>query len=284
MSLLVVPHGTLHSLQASRYLAGGFLSAMIWDHLTTLDREVYLIWKSGASGGSKWMIRIAFTFNRYGNEAFLVFIAYVTSGIHVPSPHLCRSLLIFIAFCGPMMVQISHFALVLRLYALTDQRRAILYCLIAGFCVAMFISYIFAVLTTIALKHQPIFVQDGFNSCIITTNPKDIIGVIAPMCAFDIFIILVTVYNALDRPYRSNAELFISLYKDGAKYFLGNTAIHLIFLLTAIYGPTDAFFILLFAGWALVAVLVSRIHLKMEKFRNSQRTSSGEEFLALHPF
>ncbi|KAF8993420.1 hypothetical protein BDQ17DRAFT_1546048 [Cyathus striatus] len=63
------------NILASRYLAGAALAAFIWDHLTTLDREVHYIWKS--HGRSKWVLKCSFAFNRYGNEAFFLFIAYV---------------------------------------------------------------------------------------------------------------------------------------------------------------------------------------------------------------
>ncbi|KAF8993422.1 hypothetical protein BDQ17DRAFT_138403 [Cyathus striatus] len=76
----------LNRLVASRYINGGLLAVLLWDHLTTLDREVQLIWKS--RGKLRWMLRSAFFLTRYGSEAYLLFNAYVTSGIRIPTADL----------------------------------------------------------------------------------------------------------------------------------------------------------------------------------------------------
>ncbi|KAF8993418.1 hypothetical protein BDQ17DRAFT_1546046 [Cyathus striatus] len=268
----------LNSLLASRYLTGGALAVLLWDHLTTLDREVQLIWNS--RGRSRWMLKGAFAFNRYVNEGFLLFIAYVSSGIQTPSLDLYASVhqellsyFMFVAFCGTIAAEISQFVFVLRVYALTDQRRSIFYWLTGGFVIAVSFSQVFAVLTMVKLKDEFLFVIPGFNACIAFQKPKYLVAVLAPMCAFDIFIIILTIYNALDRPHRNNAELINNLFKDGAKFFLANTAIHLVDLFTAIFCTPDKILLLLFTFWALGSVLISRLHFKMEKFTNLKYNS-----------
>jgi len=41
----------------------------------------------------------------------------------------------------------------------------------------------------------------------------------SPQVAFDIFVLVMVFANAVNRPYRQNAELVHNLYKDGMKFF-----------------------------------------------------------------
>ncbi|KAF9002076.1 hypothetical protein BDQ17DRAFT_1306539 [Cyathus striatus] len=221
MSLSQVIEGYLTPILASRYLPAGSLTVILWDHLITLDREVRLVWRSRGRSNEKWILNSAYVFNRYGAEACLLFIAYVSSGIKAPSSAVCRSYVTLMLFCGTVALEISQFVLLLRVHYLTDQRRVILYYLIAGFTIAVSISQTFAVLTMLDLRKNVAAISiAGLNSCAAFKKPPFFSGILAPMFAFDIFIILLTIYNALERPHRSNAELITSLYKDGARFFI----------------------------------------------------------------
>ncbi|KAF8993421.1 hypothetical protein BDQ17DRAFT_1368307 [Cyathus striatus] len=188
------------------------------------------------------------------------------------------------SFCSTLALEISQFIFLLRAYALTDKRRANLFLLTAGFFVASSISQASAIATVINLtKSKLLFLRlhsynrnylcvARVNVCAVMNNPKSIIGIAAPSCAFDIFIIILTAYNGLARPYQRNAEAFRGLYKDGAKLFL--VSFHFAILLAEICAPTDVFLLVLLMSWALNAIMISRLHFKLESFVNLQYSLS----------
>ncbi|KAF8975044.1 hypothetical protein BDQ17DRAFT_1385719, partial [Cyathus striatus] len=222
----------LNRLIASRYFTGGFLAALLWDHLTTLDREVYLIWNS--RGRLRWMLRSAF---------FLLGMGSRQSPVEYEHPlQICRSYLITLTIYGTIAVEISQctFTLIiltsyidtdilllnkvvflLRVYVLTGKRRVTLYWLTAAFLIEVSLSETFAILTVLDFEKGlvPVTVQPKVNLC-ITQKSRYSVGVFAPMCAFDVFIIILTIYDGFARPRQRNSEVIAGLYRDGAKFFL----------------------------------------------------------------
>ncbi|KAF8993324.1 hypothetical protein BDQ17DRAFT_1546132 [Cyathus striatus] len=255
-----------NSALASRYFTAAGFTLLLWDHLNTLSKEVDLIWRG--SGRYSWMLKVAFLFNRYVHEGYMLFVVYVTSGIRAPSDDVCRSYLMAVVFFGTVATIIAQFLLILRLYVLMDQRRAVLYWLTAGFVIAVAVSLLFTILSMIDFKNGPIGVVPVLNVCVLIEKPRYALGILSPMCAFDVFVVLLSIYNALDRPYRSNAEFFTSLYKDGVRIFLGNAVLHLVDLLVVIFGSADKLFIILIFFCALSSVLISRLTFLMEKIEN----------------
>lgn len=56
--------------------------------------------------------------------------------------------------------------------------------------------------------------------CAITQKPWALPFVLTIWVFFDFFIILLTLYNAMERPHRNQAEVMTSLQHDGAKMFV----------------------------------------------------------------
>ncbi|KAF8993411.1 hypothetical protein BDQ17DRAFT_138070 [Cyathus striatus] len=207
-------------------------------------------------------------------------VRHICCSLHMPPVEfkhplqICRGYLMVLALCGTIAVEISQFVFLLRFYLLTDKRRATLYWLTAAFLIEITLSQTFAILTALDLEKAFIFVLPEVNVCIILNVPRYVVGIIAPMFAFDVFIIILTIYDGLARPHQRNSEVLAGLYNDGAKFFLGNTAVHFVNFVTAIYGPADNFILLIFALWSVGSAMHSRLHFKMEEFIDQQYTLS----------
>ncbi|KAF8993423.1 hypothetical protein BDQ17DRAFT_1546049 [Cyathus striatus] len=273
------------SLLASRYFTAAGLTIILWDHLTTLDKEVELLWNS--NGRYKWLLKGAFIFNRHVHEIFLLFVVYASSGIQIPSinvclflplihdlripkdvSQLCRSFMMAVTFFGTAASVTAQFLIILQVYILMERRRTALVWLTSGFIILSSITHAFVILSMIEIKDASILVAPGLNTCVLAGKVRFFLGMLVPICTFDFFIVALTIYNALERPYQSNAELINSFYKDGAKLFLGNIVFHVIDLLMVIFGSPDKVFILLFFFCALSSVLLARLCFKLENFSN----------------
>lgn len=58
-----------------------------------------------------------------------------------------------------------------------------------------------------------------FHTCIITKKPHRLIGLWASQVVFDIYVFLMTIVNAAERPRRVETELVSDLSRDGVLYF-----------------------------------------------------------------
>jgi hypothetical protein len=260
----------LDHLLASRYLTGGFLAALLWDHLTILDQEVHLIWNS--RGNLRWMLRFAYVLTRYGCEGFLIFVAYVTSGIRTPSSDLCKSYIITLMIFGTTAIAVSQFVFLLRIYILSDRRRSTLYWLICAFLVQVTIAETFTILTVSDVQKHPELIFAFHGYCVSLQFTKHSTGVLAPLTAFDVFVILFSIYDGLARPRQRNSEVLINLYKGGAAYFLSGTLLLFINFVLLASGHPDNFILITFVDWSIIVALYSRFYFAIEKVYNTKHT------------
>ncbi|KAF7301705.1 hypothetical protein MIND_00736000 [Mycena indigotica] len=55
------------------------------------------------------------------------------------------------------------------------------------------------------------------HMCVISHKPWSLPATTGSLAAFGLFIILMTLWNALDKPYRKQADVVESLIQDGAR-------------------------------------------------------------------
>ncbi|KAJ7488106.1 hypothetical protein FB451DRAFT_1167565 [Mycena latifolia] len=168
------------------------VTALCYDHAITLDAEIAYIWLNKAAGAGN---RIGFLLNRYLTEGMTVYVAYSN----------CQLFIWLFATASSVFVWVSHFIIIARVYTLWDRRPKIKWILAGGFGVATSISMAFAALAAHqAQRKKPWalpFMQGGST-------------------ALDLFIIVMTIFNALDRPYQKQADVMSSLQRDGALMFV----------------------------------------------------------------
>jgi hypothetical protein len=254
----------LDTVLAGQYLTGAGLVLLLWDHLITLDEEVAVIWNSKRKGGLVY--KLAFVFNRYGSEGILLFVVYITCGLQSNiTTELCQGFIIFVGMIGTFAVTISQFIFLLRVYALWDQRKGIAYSLIIGFVIALSVSQACAVMTVLEIKKTIAYVSAPLKTCGVTVKPLWVIGLWAALCVYDLFIVVLTVFNAMDRPHRNYSELSEALHRDGARYFLGLFALRLVNLIMSIVGGPQHALLLMYLFWAIFSMMMSRLHFRMEE-------------------
>ncbi|KAJ7453617.1 hypothetical protein B0H11DRAFT_270875 [Mycena galericulata] len=240
---------------AARYISAICVAAILYDHALTLRGEICHIWLNSAAGIGN---RIGFLVNRYMSESIIIYVAYMDSGesrgitdqlqcIRLDIHHRLHSI----------RSGIPLFIIVVRIYTLWDRRQQIKWILGIAFGVAISISFSFSVLSAQQIQS---FVE--YNTGIHMSFFQQ-----QPQTGFDLFIIIMTVINALDRPYQKQAEVMTSLQHDGARMFVCLFLLRLTSLIMSIVGDSKYFYVTLIIGWAMCSIVNSRIQLRIEGLR-----------------
>ncbi|KAJ7929609.1 hypothetical protein B0H13DRAFT_1859602 [Mycena leptocephala] len=152
---------------------------------------------------------------------------------------------------------ISHFVILLRIYALWDHREKIARILITAFVLCISTTTILGIFCALHLQYmsaeaaQMVYV-DPLKTCAFGTKPKVLIAMLGILSSFDLFLVVITVWNALERPHVTNIEVIGALQTDGLRFFL----------------PFDSpIWFLQYSElivWALCSVINSELHMRLE--------------------
>jgi len=265
------------SLSATRYFAIAGLVAVLWEHLLTLPQELSLIWK-----GPIDMTKVIFFFNRYYVQGTLTYAVYVLCDLRpAMTDQQCRTYILFVTISSIVLMAMANLTITLRLQTLWDHRKHISIILVGGFLVTYSATVTFAGFVVRDLYHSVSYEPFIARTCIISSKPKFLPAVWAGMVAFDIFVFGLLLLNALNRPYRQNADVVSELHKDGLKFFLALLVIRLVnFVLGLTAGPAQTFLIVFFV-WAMVSITLSRLLLRIESYKTagqSVRVWKGDMF------
>ncbi|KAF7300449.1 hypothetical protein HMN09_00928600 [Mycena chlorophos] len=161
------------------------VSVLLYDHVLTFDDEIAVIWRNN---GAALVDRFIFIFNRYLSEGIMIYVAYI--------------------------------AIISRVYRLWDRRKEIKWILFGSFGVAMIILTTFVALAASQVK--PLLFYNNFviYGCSFTKKPHALPFMVGTLTIFDLFIIIMTILNAYNRPYQKQAEVVTALQRDGALMFV----------------------------------------------------------------
>ncbi|KAJ7497584.1 hypothetical protein FB451DRAFT_1386814 [Mycena latifolia] len=274
---------------ATRYVAAVGVGVLLYDHLLTLAEEIDLMWLNPAAGLG---YRIIFFVDRYLTEAVSLYTAYSKSFLvglsliltHVPSDH-CQKFFWILALTTTIFTTLSNFVLAIRVYTLWDGRRAIKWLLICSFGAALPVSLVFTIFSAQELQSSVAY-NPLIRMCVVLEKPSALPVVLGVWVAFDFFIIILTIYNALEKPHQTQAEIMTTLQHDGAKMFLVSETtsslslqkfkqslsayyaiLRLANLIVAIVGDAAYCLATFTILWAMCSVVTSRMQLRVERLR-----------------
>ncbi|KZT20881.1 hypothetical protein NEOLEDRAFT_1140217 [Neolentinus lepideus HHB14362 ss-1] len=123
----------VREIQQTRYAELASSIIVIYDHLITLDQEIELIWKS------HWTIgKVLFLINRYYALASVICNNCILFSTHLSdSVSFCLRLFQWQACTGLLVSTIAEIILLLRLYALYQLNRRVLFFMLAAFIVSV---------------------------------------------------------------------------------------------------------------------------------------------------
>lgn len=255
---------------AVRYSPTAAACLMIWDHLLTLDQEIDAIWISRNKG---YLPKLIYVLNRYFAEGVLLYSAYVWGGYsHSLTDADCTGVLWLFTVSSTVMVGLLQFIIAMRVYKSWDNQKRAGCVLLVAFSACISAAIVLAVITVIIflMSKQLIPVRHLGNVCSVGGIPRTIPALLATLLAFDIFIVLMVLYRALEKPRRTHIEAISSFHRDGARLYLGVCLLWLLLLIVSIISENEPhiFFAILCASWALNTNIGCRVHLRAEGLKH----------------
>jgi len=255
---------------AGRYLSAASVTFLLYDYSLTLREEVRLVWSRPLG-----FMQVLFLFSRYFALANVLLVAHIASGMATYSTKFCKGWVIEAAISFLLSVATGHFILIMRLYALYDQKKNILRILQITFVFTYAIAFAFGVLTVTELESNILWLPLIAHECILTTRPRFLVGFWAPQVVFELFMFVLTVVNAAERPRRAQSKLMAVLNRDGFIYFFVVFGIRFVNLVLSTLPNPNYDLMITYFTWAVTITTLSRMILKVESMREEASRSPG---------
>ncbi|TFK41592.1 hypothetical protein BDQ12DRAFT_710642 [Crucibulum laeve] len=260
----------LSRLEGIRYISAAAITCLLWDHALTIDDELEHIWKNKRRGLAGFASKFSYGLGRYGVEIAMVFGAYVLSGItHISDPAVCRIFVWVLVGIGTVFATITHFTVILRIYISWDRRRVIAYMLSGAFLVliSLFTSFLL-----VAAGKANVEFNDELNTCILRDIPIYVPLSFGSIIVLEVFILLLTIYNAIATPCRTHIEVIYKLQRDGFMAFMifnshFSTGLRVINMSFAIFA--DPAYCLATSTVAIALSTVTNSHMHIMKLLNA---------------
>ncbi|KAK0243440.1 hypothetical protein EDD85DRAFT_815071 [Armillaria nabsnona] len=271
MSALAIMETSPAAFLAVRYSPTAAACLMIWDHLLTLDQEIDAIWIPRNKG---YLPKLIYVLNRYLAEGVLLYTAYVWGGYShsltdaVSSGVLlihCTRVLWLFTVSSTVMVGLLQFIIAMRVYKSWDNQKRAGCVLLVAFSACISAAIVLTVITVIIflMSKRLITVPHLGNVCFVRGMPRTVPALLATLLAFDVLIVLMVLYRALEKPRRTHIEAINSFHRDGARLYL--VLLWLLLLIVSIISENE---INLSASWALNTNIGCRVHLRVEGLKH----------------
>ncbi|KAI0261364.1 hypothetical protein BC834DRAFT_896458 [Gloeopeniophorella convolvens] len=245
-----------------------------WNHIVTIADEFKYIWKRPFGE-----MKILFILCRYTVVVAMAIISACESGfLQVGSDKLCKISVATYGVMASCVCMIAHYVLVIRLYALWDYRKRVIYVLRAGYIGCTAISFVFLILTIRDMTLVVTF-DNTHHVCIIPSAPQYKSGIWAAQLLFELFALGLTFLNAASRPRTVHIKILSDLIRDG---ILFNTGVFLLHLCAfALSFPRNPIYFVLssIADSAIISTVGTRAVLRVEELLSRSNPRSGVSIL-----
>ncbi|KAK0491601.1 hypothetical protein IW261DRAFT_1438517 [Armillaria novae-zelandiae] len=237
---------------------------ILWDHCLTLDEELTVIWRSFKGQN---LSKFIYIMNRPFTEAVMLYTIYVFTGLGGSTSNKVTAFWLF-TMSATILAGILQSVIMLRAYHLWDHEQTVGRVLLAVFVGCITGMFALSVKTVILLLRSRVQLPLSEDACAVHSGvPKTIVFLMGIMLFFNLFVILVTLYNALEIPRRSEHEILDSLRRDGARVYVVSFVLWMLLLTASVTIEMRSFFSILMFVWALKANIAARMHLRIETLR-----------------
>ncbi|KAK0230073.1 hypothetical protein IW262DRAFT_1336272 [Armillaria fumosa] len=252
--------GSIGQILFSKYTPPAGIALLLWDHCLTFDEEVATMWTSFKG---PTFPKVIYVMNRYFTEAVLLYTAYVFAGLRQPTANKeCASVFWLLSMASTLVAGILQFLIMLRAYRLWDHKQTMRRVLLAVFVACMTGSLVLSVRMALTLMRTQVVLPPKVIVCAVPEVPKDTPFLMGILLLFNLFVLSVSFYNALEEPRRYESEVFHSLRRDGAKVYF--VILWVLLLFTSVFAEMLVYFPILILAWSVAANLSSRMHLRIE--------------------
>ncbi|PPQ64816.1 hypothetical protein CVT26_002648 [Gymnopilus dilepis] len=186
----------LYADQALAFLFASTATCVIYDHITTFDEEVELIWKR-----PKWTrVQIFFFINRYLGDAMQLYVRL--------DPIVSSSgnfITVLLAYIGSVVMAAMQFIMIYRVSSMYENKRRINWFLYVG----LLLEWLAVVVVhSLAFVYGPTASDPapGVNACTQIPYPSWLYALWIPIAAFEVLLLSFTLLPAV-RHYRSTKSM-----------------------------------------------------------------------------
>ncbi|KAJ7816771.1 hypothetical protein B0H14DRAFT_2844117 [Mycena olivaceomarginata] len=251
----------VNTLLFLRYLTAFGLASIVYDHCLTLGMEPKFIWMNPKTGLAS---KAGFALNRYLTEGIIAYMVYIFSGTYTAlnDETSCGRFLWIFGFSAIIFGAVTHSIIVLRIYALWDQRTNVAKALMATFLVCIVATIVTGVFCELRLQSLFKF-SEFFTTCLLSSMPRLVSATFTVQSFFDVLILVIALYNALERPHRTNDEVITSLANNGFKFLLAIFCLRSLYLVSSLVGDPGQCFATVATCWCLTSIISARLHLRL---------------------
>lgn len=240
---------------------------VIWDHCLTLDEEVADMWRCFEGHIAT---KIVYIMNRYFTEVVLLYTAYVMGG--ATGNEDCAKMFWLFIMSAMVLASISQSFIMLSAYRLWDHKPIVRKLLPVVLVISVAGAFVLSVMSVLILLRTQIEVPYNYYKvivCAVTGVPKTIPSTMGILLIFNLLVILVSVYNTLENPRRSEREVLNPLRGHSTRVYLFVSFLCVVLLITSLVAEIQVFFPILILTSALKANLTSRMHLRIERLSHT---------------
>jgi len=238
---------------ATRYLSASGLVILLFDHALTFSDEVDLVWKSSRRSFSKY----AFLTNRYLVPVVLLALAVSMCGFVRFSDAACRYLIVVSAVLGIISIGMANILILLQVVWLWDKNRTVRNLLAGGFILSFSATSVFMFVALHKL-FDGIRYSSLVHMCSSTTQTRALIVVWASPMLFEALVLVLTLWNSVDRPRHEQTTLTRVLLNDGIAFFFILSLLRAMNLIFAAVGSVSKSMMSICFVWAMITVTLNR--------------------------
>jgi len=238
----------------------------------TFADELRLVWFAPRS-----LAKYAFLFNRYLVLATLIAVACEMCGFvgDVFTDLGCKQFIFVVSVIAVMSIGIANMLVLLRVVILWDERPLVIKLMVVAYCASLI-----AQVTTIILALLHILPGMTWSPivgmCVSIHSSRVLVVVWASPMLFELFVLISTALNAVDRPTSARTPIARALCSDGILYFVGVAILRALNVALAGASLSRPSFTLLgvFFVWAMTTTIINR---SLLQFR-VERVPTGDDF------
>ncbi|KAH9962028.1 hypothetical protein BGW80DRAFT_887987 [Lactifluus volemus] len=217
LALLPLAVKNLDVIRAERYISASALAILVYDYLLTTEDEIKYIWRRPMTG-----IKIVYLILRYGVALAQIMYFQALSGLVTHLTHdVCIGAIIVVATVGSLSLVLANYVMLIRVYTLWDHRKEMLRILYIAYAVSVCATTAFVIISITELLPDMLYDPYIFNMCLIKGRSPYWIGIWLSQALFDVFLFILTIFNAASRPRRANVKIITDLRRDGCVFYLG---------------------------------------------------------------
>ncbi|KAH9971820.1 hypothetical protein BGW80DRAFT_1460272 [Lactifluus volemus] len=228
LSLLPLAIKNKDVILAEHYISAAAVAMLVYDYLLTVGDEIRYIWKPPTTN-----VKVFYLLLRYGVVIAEIMCCQALSGLVIDMTHTVG---IYLSVLMPrlnyplaQLLLDTDYSVDRRkpvpcdgqlVYTLWDHRKAILRTLYTAYAISVCASVAFVFISIKQLLPNTIYDPYIFHMCLIKGRSPYWIGIWISQASFDIFLFILTICNAANRPRRANVKLITDLRRDGCIFYL----------------------------------------------------------------